>query len=77
MTIALIRQRRDTAANWASENPILPDGQLGFEVDTRRSKLGNGTDPWLDLSYVLAESIITVSATPPPDPVLNQLWLKI
>lgn len=48
----LIKCRRDTAANWTSENPILDDGELGAELDTGRLKFGNGADAWAALPYV-------------------------
>ena len=48
---AILRHRRDTAANWTAANPVLEDGQLGFETDTRQSKLGNGVTAWNSLSY--------------------------
>lgn len=40
-----------TAAQWASANPVLPVGQIGFESDTGRSKFGNGRDRWAVLDY--------------------------
>lgn len=49
---AIIRQRRDLASAWTSANPILHSGQLGFELDTRKLKIGNGTDTWNNLPYV-------------------------
>lgn len=50
-TSAVLRQRRDTAANWTSNDPILEDGQMGFETDTGLFKFGNGTDEWSALPY--------------------------
>lgn len=46
-----INQRRDYASNWATANPILQDGEVGWEKDTRRAKLGDGFTPWNDLDY--------------------------
>ncbi len=46
-----IRKRRDTAANWATANPILRLGEEGYETDTRLSKNGTGFDHWNDLPY--------------------------
>jgi hypothetical protein len=43
--------RRDTAANWTSVNPTLAQGEIGFEIDTRKAKLGDGTTAWTDLVY--------------------------
>lgn len=48
MTIQL---RRDTAANWTTANPTLAAGQPGFETDTGRIKIGNGTTAWNSLPY--------------------------
>ena len=41
-----IQLRRDTAANWASNNPILSDGEIGIETDTNQFKVGNGVAAW-------------------------------
>lgn len=49
---ATIQLRRDTAANWTSTNPVLLAGEVGFETDTRRSKLGNGSTAWTSLPYI-------------------------
>lgn len=39
-------QRRGTAAEWAAANPVLGDGELGFERDTKIIKMGDGVTPW-------------------------------
>jgi len=46
-----IQFRRDTAANWTSNNPTLAAGEIGFETDTKRFKLGSGSTAWTALSY--------------------------
>ena len=46
-----IQIRRDTAANWASANPVLAVGEQGYETDTRKMKIGNGSSTWNALSY--------------------------
>lgn len=46
-----IQYRRDTAANWTSANPVLLSGEVGYETDTKRIKVGDGTTAWSDLSY--------------------------
>jgi hypothetical protein len=43
--------RRDTDANWTFYNPTLLNGEMGINTDTYQFKLGNGTSPWIDLSY--------------------------
>lgn len=51
-TITQFQLRNGTAANWTSSNPILLEGEVGFESDTRKLKLGNGVSAWNDLLYV-------------------------
>lgn len=46
-----IQTRRDTAANWAINNPVLLLAEMGYETDTNKVKFGNGQDPWNDLEY--------------------------
>lgn len=46
-----IQLRRDTAANWTTNNPTLAAGEVGVETDTSKIKIGNGTDNWVALSY--------------------------
>ena len=48
---ALQRQRIDTAANWAAENPVLLDGEIGYERDTSKLKIGDGSTAWNLLAY--------------------------
>jgi hypothetical protein len=51
-TITQFQLRNGTAANWTSSNPVLLEGEVGFESDTRKLKLGNGVSAWNDLLYV-------------------------
>jgi hypothetical protein len=49
-------QRRDTAANWTSVNPVLQAGEIGVELGAtedapQKFKIGNGTTPWTELAY--------------------------
>lgn len=50
-----IQLRRDTASNFTSKNPILAEGEAGFEIDTNKLKVGNGTSPWNELDYLAGE----------------------
>ena len=51
MTTSKIQVRRDTAANWTNSNPTLSDGEIGFETDTGKFKIGNNSTAWVSLSY--------------------------
>ena len=46
-----IQFRRGTAAEWTAANPILSQGEAGYEYDTGRFKVGNGLTPWATLAY--------------------------
>ena len=48
---ALIQFRRDTAANWTSNNPTLANGEFAIETDTTKYKIGDGSTAWTSLSY--------------------------
>jgi len=52
-----MQQRRGTAAQWISTNsgngPILNAGEIGYETDTNKFKIGDGTNHWVDLEYFL------------------------
>lgn len=47
-----IQIRRDNKARWADLNPILAAGEMGFEIDNNRLKIGNGITAWNSLPYV-------------------------
>jgi hypothetical protein len=49
---AIINHRTGTAAEWTAANPVLEKGELGFESDTNRIKLGDNSKTWSQLSYV-------------------------
>ena len=60
-----IQLRRDTAANWTSANPTLSPGELGFETDTGKFKIGNAAGTaWTSLSYAAVTAYGDLSGTP-------------
>lgn len=46
-----IQLRRDTAANWTTNNPTPASGEPCFETDTGKLKIGDGTTAYNDLAY--------------------------
>lgn len=46
-----IQLRRGSAANWTSANPTLEAGEVGFESDTGKVKVGTGSTAWTSLPY--------------------------
>jgi hypothetical protein len=57
--------RRDTAANWTSANPILAAGEIGFETNTFKIKLGNGSLAWNSLAYIGSLELAAHAAATP------------
>lgn len=53
-----MQQRLGTATKWTEVNPILATGELGFEVDTNKFKIGNGTSTWSQLPYYINQNDI-------------------
>ena len=49
--IVRLVMRRDTAANWTTEDEILLEGEIGYETDTEWHKIGDGSTAWTSLSY--------------------------
>jgi hypothetical protein len=52
-TITRMQQRRDTSANWATNNPVMLLGEMGYDTDLERFKIGDGTTPWASLPFLL------------------------
>ena len=48
-TFKLLRGKRD---DWERLNPILQEGEPGFETDTFKLKIGNGIDRYVNLPYI-------------------------
>jgi len=49
-----IQLKRTTASAWTSLNPTLDNGEFGYETDTAKFKIGNGSTAWTSLAYANA-----------------------
>ena len=56
-----IALKRDTKANWEAHNPVLYAGEVAFETDTTRFKVGDGTNTYTDLKYYYGVTEATVA----------------
>lgn len=62
-----IQVRRDTAANWASVNPVLGQGEHGYVLDTGDTKTGDGVTAWNSLAYSSrSDGSLTATYVPKP-----------
>jgi len=55
-----ITLRRDTSANWITNNPVLLSGEPGYETDTARMKIGDGSTLWNDLPYYVGYDLLAL-----------------
>jgi hypothetical protein len=61
-----MQQRRGTAAQWTSSNagdgPILNAGEIGWESDTNKFKIGDGVSYWSALTYFVDATDVIASS---------------
>ena len=60
--VTQIQIRRGTAAQWTSSNPTLASGEQGFETDTNKMKIGDGSTAWNSLAYAITGALGTVTS---------------
>jgi hypothetical protein len=46
-----IQIRRGSAADWATHDPILSSGEIGYDVTNKNFKVGDGSTIWSELLY--------------------------
>jgi hypothetical protein len=47
-----IQVRRGTTSEWNTANPILTEGEFGYNTTLDKFKIGDGTSTWSVLEYV-------------------------
>lgn len=50
-SVAKINFRRDSKANWELVNPILGEGEPGYDLTQKLFKIGDGVTTWINLPY--------------------------
>lgn len=59
-------QRRGTAAEWTTKNPVLAAGEIGVELgNPAKIKIGDGSTAWTGLAYGSAQDILDVFTAAP------------
>jgi hypothetical protein len=71
-----MQQRRGTAAEWTAANPILAAGEFGYETDTGKFKIGDGTNTWSNIEAFSDASAI-LGAAPATLDTLEELAAAI
>ena len=57
MAFKRILLRRDTSSNWTSGNAVLSSGEIGYETNTGKFKIGNGSTAWTSLAYSVTTNL--------------------
>lgn len=57
-----IQIRRGSASGWTTANPTLAAGEWGFETDTGKYKIGDGTTAWTSLAYKGTGTVTSIVA---------------
>ena len=52
-----VQLRRDTSVNWTSGNPVLKSGEIGYETDTGKLKIGDNSTYWESLAYFASSEV--------------------
>jgi hypothetical protein len=66
--------RRGPSADWTTLNPVLRSGEQGFESDTGKAKVGDGSTAWNALPYVGAP---TAGVGAPASLAPGQLYIEL
>jgi hypothetical protein len=70
----VIKVRRDTASNWTTANPTLASGEIGFETNTNKLKVGNGSTAWTSLAYASGAGGVTIATSAPTGVEAGTIW---
>lgn len=57
-----IKVRRGAKESWDTANPILDQGEFGFDTTQNLLKIGNGVDNWHDLSILAQANPLLLSS---------------
>ena len=77
--VSKIQLRNDLRANWLLNNPVLMQGEVGLETDTRLFKVGDGTKTWSELAYQKGQPAEVKTANPTATDYayeIGQVWIN-
>lgn len=53
-----IQIRRDTHANWSTNDPVLESGEMTYDITYQEIRIGNGVDHWSDLRRIITRETV-------------------
>ena len=57
-----IQTRRGTSAEWTTADPVLKEGEIGYDSTLNRMKVGDGTKKWSSLAWCTNDVINTLTS---------------
>ena len=60
--LSRISQKRDSSENWELNNPILMNGEFGYDTTKKQIKIGDGVSHWNDLPFITSSEQILVES---------------
>ena len=71
MALSRMQQRRGPSADWLDANTILASGEIGYETDTKKFKIGDGVTAWPSLPYFENEVDVAAAIQAAVDGILD------
>jgi len=71
MALTRMQQRRGPASDWTDSNAILASGEIGYETDTKKFKIGDGVSTWPTLPYFENEVDVAAAIQAAVDGILD------
>lgn len=56
-----IQMRRGTTSDWNTADPILNEGEIGYNTTLGQIKIGDGSTAWSSLDYMVTDAELTTS----------------
>lgn len=56
-----IQMRRGAATSWNATDPVLAEGEFGFDTTAGQLKIGTGTTSWSNLDYLISDASLGTS----------------
>lgn len=70
-----LQLRRGTSTAWTAANPVLSQGEIGLETDSKKMKIGDGTTAWNSLAYAYSAPNFYLQTTQPAAWNVGDQWV--
>lgn len=56
--MSVIKFRRGSSTEWATKNPVLASGEVGYVTDLGKYKIGDGINDWVSRPYFVNVDVV-------------------